>query len=88
MAITYGIKIHFGTGYSTPLPEGWKLVESKEEFALAVTPDGKEYFLGPDKAFPRRKWGTDGIPAGSKPGEYYIDTENGIIDLQNKGIGK
>ena len=79
MTITYGIKIHFGTGYATPLPEGWKLVESPGDWAIGIAPDGQKYFLGLDKAFPRRK----GIPHGAKPEEYYIDTENGVIDLSN-----
>jgi hypothetical protein len=75
--------IHFGLGYSATLPPGWVLVEKIDDWAIGVSPDGSEYFLGPEKAYPRRKWGTDGIPQGAQPGECYIDMENGVIDLPN-----
>jgi hypothetical protein len=81
MALTCGLKLHFGVGYPKEnLPEGWALNQASKEFAWATAPDGKEYFLSEDKAYPRRQWGPDGY----SPGEHYIDTENGVIELTPK----
>lgn len=82
MASTYGrLKVHFGTGYSTPLPEGWKLTEAEDEWAIGTDPDGQDYFLGPEKAYPRR------IAMKAirrlKKGDPYIDTARGVVSLVN-----
>jgi hypothetical protein len=42
----------FGTGYDPArLPEGWQLIESNDDFARAIAPDGKEYYLGLEEAY-------------------------------------
>jgi len=77
-------KLHFGTGYTTPLPQGWKLQESPEDWAIGIAPDGQEYFLGTDAAYPRRI--TVEHRGSLKPGDTYIDMETGVISLANAKI--
>lgn len=82
MAIAYSTcRLHFGTGYKTPLPKGWKLKESPEDWAIGIAPDGQEYFLANDAAYPRRV--TRERRGSLKPGDTYIDTETGVIPLSN-----
>ena len=77
-------RLHFGTGYTTPLPPGWKLQESPEDWAIGIAPDGQEYFLGPDAAYPRRV--TIEQRGTLKPGDTYINMETGVISLANDNI--
>lgn len=51
MTKTYGIKITFGipkAGQERPLPEGWTAKYDARDFARAFSPDGQQYFLGPE----------------------------------------
>lgn len=73
------IALHFGTGYTTPLPAGWALKEKKDDWALGIAPSGKEYYLGPEFAYPRRV--ATKKQGSFKPGDFYIDTENGVVRL-------
>jgi hypothetical protein len=77
-------KLHFGTGYTTPLPQGWTLQESPEDWAIGIAPDGQEYFLGTDAAYPRRV--TVEHRGSLKPGDTYIDMETGVISLANVNV--
>jgi hypothetical protein len=76
--IRCGINLFFGNGYDRQLPEGWALRESPEDWAIGVSPDGQEYFLTPEKAYPRRQWTEDDVPDGCKVGEHYLDEDNAI----------
>lgn len=79
MIVLSKLKLHFGLGYPNPLPQGWKLIESPSYWALGISPDGQEYYLGADAAYPRR---ITSIRRGSlKPGDTFIDVENGVIPL-------
>ncbi len=52
-AVLFGAQFHFGIGFDpTRLPEGWHLVEGKTEFARAVDPDGNQYLLHKNGAYP------------------------------------
>lgn len=51
MPTNYGLGIHFGRGYNKPLPEGWTLKESDDDWAVAIAPDGTEHLLGEEKAY-------------------------------------
>jgi hypothetical protein len=75
------LKFHFGTGYSTPLPEGWKIRESPEDFAIGIDPNGQEYYLAADAAYPYRV--TEQQMGLLKPGDKYVDLENGVVCLAN-----
>lgn len=77
MATIFESKVHFGTGYTTPLPEGWKLTESARDWAIGTDPDGQDYYLGPDAAYPRRI-ATEGLRVGYP----YIDREKGVVSLR------
>lgn len=52
MPTNYGLGLHFGRGYNKPLPEGWTLKESDDDWAVATAPDGTEHLLGEEKAYP------------------------------------
>ena len=80
MAFTIGKSLfHFGLGYATALPEGWRLKEVPNDWAFAVAPDGQEYFLSVDKAYPKR---VVTEPRGAlQVGDIYVDQENGVVEL-------
>jgi hypothetical protein len=70
------LNLHHGLGYTTPMPEGWRLIEHEKGFAEAVDTDGNHYYLAPDKAYLRKK---ALIHIGTlNPGDEYIDTANPI----------
>jgi hypothetical protein len=71
--------IHFGIKYPGKLPQGWELIESPEDWAIGKSPDGQEYFLAADKAYPRRY--TENFKSKINPQGIWIDLNNGIIDL-------
>lgn len=79
--ITYHgkLKLHFGLRYPRVLPSGWKLLESRNEFAIGIAPDGKEYFLGLDCAYPRMV--ADKPHPSLKSGQKYLETRSGVISL-------
>lgn len=72
-------KIHFGTGYSRILPDGWQLIESPEDWAIGKDPEGREYLLSWDKAYPIKKNSKQSTRGSST--EIFIDLENKAIDL-------
>jgi len=78
--ITIGLAVHYGKGYSTPLPKGWTLRESPESWSIGTDPDGQDYYLSVDTAYPRRV-ATKSEPGIRSAGDYYIDTERGVIQL-------
>lgn len=71
--------LYFGTGYDQKLPEGWELIESPSNWAMAKTPKGELFFLSTAAAYPCR---IATNPAGPhKIGETYIDTKTGVVFL-------
>jgi hypothetical protein len=42
----------FGKPFEGSLPDGWRLQESEDDFARGFDPEGREYLLGRDKAYP------------------------------------
>lgn len=77
-------KIYFGTGYDGPLPEGWTLIESPNDWVLAEDSKGNQYFLSDDFAYPCRI--AKKAIGRLKIGERYIDTETGVVSLSNDKI--
>lgn len=71
MAFSVGIKIHFGLGYPNSLPPGWILKEQSGDWAVGIDPNGREYYLGVDKAYPRMSNGR-------------MNTKSGVIHLPGK----
>lgn len=73
-------RIHFGVGYETSLPAGWVLKQSPDDWAIGISPEGQEYYLGYPYAYPRR---VAIEPFGElKAGDHYMDTEVGVLNLQ------
>jgi hypothetical protein len=76
----------FGLGCRRRLPEGWQLKESADDWAIGIAPDGQEYFIGARHAFPKRI-AEAGNTVGFAPGEVFMDTETGVLDLPEEGGG-
>ena len=76
-AITYGECFWFGTGCDmSKLPDGFTYRESPIDYAVAVAPDGQEYYIKTDSLILRR---VATYARGSlKIGDYYADTENPV----------
>ena len=53
VTIIHKNRFHFGTGFdASRLPDGWKLKEDDFDWARGVAPNGAEYLLGIDCAWP------------------------------------
>ena len=78
MRTIYGLSIHFGLGYPREaLPDGWTIIESPEDWALAEDARGRVYYLAEGRAYRRRK-ARRKIGRLNK-GDFYADTENPVI---------
>ncbi len=66
-AIIHGTFI-FGQGNAPTLPHGWKLKEDPKDWARAISPDGREWFLTK----------TEAVPIIKVNGEDRADTKNKV----------
>jgi hypothetical protein len=73
----YGLSAHFGLGYDISLlPEGWKLSERADYWAIATDTEGQEYFVTQTQAIPRKK--AERAIGRLSVGDYYADTDNPV----------
>ena len=71
----------FGRGWPGKLPKGWELIESDEDWSFGKSPDGQLYYLSPDGSVARPCRIAKKAVGLLKPGDRYMDTETGVIDL-------
>jgi hypothetical protein len=85
MIMKFGEPVIFGLPENPPtLPEGWRGIYDKREFAKAISPDGQEWWVGEMHVWPLRRSTPDDVAKG-------FFTESGLSFMRREeriGIDK